>query len=273
MKKALFPQATTKRRPPSGLVMFLVGALTIPPLYALTPEEVWPAQVQVMEAAALKEHLAGLDRFGSGLPPAVEPAVRFQKVFLQMVSGSPQISWRTDLEKLAQAGGADPVTRGVAEVARVWLARVETQDLDRILHKHYREQVAFPETLAQVDGDIPKNLKSDPWGDPWIYKSKAPAGFTRLARQRYQLGPSRYPLLAGFEEATRHRTFSRPVWKVFLREADGGRALEFRSLAGDGTNALIQPGDPFQGRVVLYNGTTWALMADRDQLFTVAVEK
>lgn len=243
--------------------------------HAIAPLEIWPTEAQALDAGKLQAQLAVLDKAAGSLPKTLQPALQFQKVFLQMISTSAQSTWRADLEKLSQLSGGDPVAQGAGELAKVWLARVQMQDLGRLLRDYYRDHVNFPRMLGQVERDIPKNLRTDPWGKPWVYAPQAPKGFSRLAGQRYQLGPERFPQLSTFKEATGKRPPVSCSWKVILRDMGGGgaKALEFRSLSATSSAGVIQPGGRFEGSVLLHIGEQWALMAQGDQLFAVAFER
>jgi hypothetical protein len=240
---------------------------------AMTPQEIWPQEAPAPEAGKLEARLAALDKASGSLPQTLLPALRFQKIFLQMISSAPPSAWRADIEKLSQAQGGDPIAQNVGEAARLWLARVEMQDLDRVLRGYYRKHVSFPDTLGRLGDDIPKNLRTDPWGKPWAYSPQAPRGFNRLAGQRYRLGPERFPQLSTFKEATGKRPPVSCSWKVVLRDMDGVKALEFRSLTVTTSVGMMQPGGRFEECVLMHIGEQWALMAARDQLFAIAFEK
>lgn len=233
---------------------------------AATTPDLWPAQTQPLDTAALKTQLATLDAASRGLSASLLPAVQFQKVFVQMISGVPPAAWRVELERLAMLAGNDVVSQNVRELARVWLARVEMQELEPVLRKYYRMHVQFPDTLAQVEKDIPENLRRDPWGEPWVYKLRAPQGFTRQTTQRYQLGPARFQQLTTFREATTARQPRPHPWKISPRDIGGNKALEFRNTSV----AILQAGGTVGDCVLLFIGERWVLMAELDQLVALA---
>jgi len=241
-------------------------------LQAADLQDIWPAQVSPLKKEALALQLAALGSTVPRLPDTLEPALDFQKIFLQIISGVPASVWRADLEKLAVAPGGNPVVEGVREAARAWFARLQMADIDQALRLYYRAHVQFPATLAEIEGDLPQTLRKDPWGEPWIYKPLAPQGFERLAMQRYQLGPTRFPNLAPLPEALTRRKPETHSWTISLRDAAGKKALEFRSPEKGATVAIIEPGGKIDGCVLLYIGNNWALMAGVDDLFAVGMK-
>ena len=228
--------------------------------HAGLPQELWPLQA---DAAAIKLHLAA----GKSLEPELWPAVQFQGVFCDILAGTPPEKWRGELEGFLKPATKDFVAHGVADVARVWLARAQMVEVDAVLKNYYRQHVAFPDTLAPVLKDLPENLRVDPWGQPWVYTLHAPEGFARQTNQRYQLGPTRCPLLAGLREAIRSRPPQAVPWKITVETVSGERSLMFKAKK---TSALIQPGGTVDGYALLFIGDKWALLAAQDQLFTVA---
>jgi len=228
--------------------------------HAGLPQELWPLQA---DAAAIKARLAD----GKSLEPELWPAVQFQRVFCDILAGTPPDKWRGDLEGFLKPATNDFVAHGVSDVARVWLARARMLEVDAALKNYYRQHVAFPDTLAPVLKDLPVNLRVDPWGQPWVYTLHAPEGFARQANQRYQLGPTRCPLLTSLKDATRSRAPQPTPWKVTVQKVGGESSLMFKA---NKTSALIQQGGTVDGYALLFIGDKWALMAAQDQLFTVA---
>jgi hypothetical protein len=235
-----------------------------------TVEELWPAQTPAGDAASL---ISQLDAAAKTLPAQLQPAIQFQKVFVQIIVGAPQAVWRGELERLARLTAArnDPATLAVQRLARVWLARVQMQELDAVLRKHYRNNVSFPESLAKIAKDIPPHLRTDPWGEPWMYQVHAPQGFKKQTDQRYQLGPTRLPQLTTLKQATRNRPPAPRPWKVTAREVGGTRALEFRLASTGAPVATTQAGGAVGDCVLVHVGQSWALLANQDQLFTIAL--
>ena len=74
--------------------------------------------------------------------------MQFQKVFAEILAGTPPTQWREKLEEFAEAAASNIVAQGVAEIARIWLDRVRMREVDAALRNYYRQHVAFPETLA-----------------------------------------------------------------------------------------------------------------------------
>jgi hypothetical protein len=175
------------------------------------------------------------------------------------------------MERLAALPGSDAVADAVRETARDWQARLMMSDIDVVMRVYYRNEVRFPATLSEIENNLPQNLRKDPWGEPWIYKLRAPQGFSRLAGQRYQLGPTRFPNLDPLPDAAAHRTPQAHPWTISLREAAGRKSLEFHSSEKGASSAIIEPGGKVGDCTLLFIGDGWALMAGVDQLFAVEI--
>ena len=234
-----------------------------------TAAEVWPAQTQPLNETTLKLQLEALDTAVKSLPPKLLPALRFEKLYWRMISGTPATAWREELERGAQQAGDDPVATAVRELSRVWLARTRMQEIDAALLGYYRNNAVFPPSLDAVTKDIPAAAQKDPWDQPWVYKALTPAGLKRHINQRYQLGPTRHPLLASFKDAVRQRTPPAAAWKITPRSIGSGTALEFRSTGAEQSVATLEPGGSVGGNLLVFIGDHWALMAGLDQFFTV----
>ena len=223
---------------------------------ATTPLEIWPASPAALHGEAIDP---------AGLPQALLPAVRFQKLFLKILSGAKPADWRVEMEAFCNSPADNPIAVALSEVARAWIARAQMEEIDALLRGYYRRKVRFPATLAEL-GSLPPSLQKDPWGGAWNYSPSAPQGFSKLAGQRYQLGPACLPNLAPISEAIH----SRPApheWGITPREVNGKPALEFRAAKA---TAVIQPGGSIEGCVLLFIGDRWALMAGMDQLFAIS---
>ena len=141
--------------------------------------------------------------------------------------------------------------------------------IDVVLRNYYRRDVDFPPALSEVQADIPENLRKDPWGEPWVYHPHAPLGFDKLASQRYQLGPTRFPQLATLADAISQRNPPGQSWQITVHDVGGSKALEFRSAEAGAPVAIIQPGGKAGDCTLLFIADHWALMAGVDQLFAV----
>lgn len=238
---------------------------------AATPLEIWPQQVAPLDKNALKTQTDMLDGAVASVPPQLAPALQFQRIFLRIMSGAPASEWRDEVEKFASSTETGPVETGLAEISRAWVARLKMADIDTALHNYYRRNVRFPDTLSQIETDLPENLRKDPWGDPWVYRTFAAHGFATLDAQRYLLGPTRFPQLGSLGDAVRHRAAQIPAWTITLRDISGNRALEFHSeRAGTSVITTIQEGGRVDDCILLYIGDKWALMAGADQLFAIS---
>jgi hypothetical protein len=244
---------------------------------AAEPLAIWPPLVAPLDKGALAIQLDALDSalkniesMNTNILDPLIPAVRFQKVFLQAISGVAPAVWRAQVEEFAKSHGDGPVATGLREVSRAWLARLQMNEIDVVLRKYYRRNVRFPASLAECENDIPASLRKDPWGGSWIYKPRAPQGFKRLATQRYQLGPEKLPNLGPLAGAVGNRISPAQAWVITPRDAGGKKALEFRSPRAGSSSAIIQAGGKVEDCTLLYIGDKWALMAGVDQLFAVS---
>ena len=211
---------------------------------------------------------AALQDAARELPAPVRPAVEFQKVFLRIRADDPVTGWRAVMAKFATATGDEPMTVALRELARCWEARARMTEIDRALRKYYRTAIRFPDHLTAVERDMPEAIRLDPWGEPWVYAPTAPRGFSpKFARQRYQLGPTRWPQLSTVAEALAAKPAA-PSWKIIRRAAGGAPALELRSA--EGQVAVLQAGGRFAGAVLAHLGEGWALFTDTERLFAVA---
>ena len=246
--------------------MFAVASVAEVPT---APAELWPTQVPAAaDAGTLAVREAKLESAIPALPAALQSAVRFEEVFLRIVAGAPESEWLPRVQPFATALSTDPVSAGVRDVARAWLARTEMERIGTVLDQYYGEKVRYPATLTEVEKMLPADLRTDPWGEVWVYRPQAPKGFPTEAQQRYQLAPKRLPGLSGVRAASGGREpLPTPQWKVTLQTATNNRALEFQ-LNG-ATKGVISAGGKIDEYALLYVGDHWALMASADQLFTL----
>jgi hypothetical protein len=232
--------------------------------FASTAPDLW--EVGALDPGAAPAKLMALDQAAPALPAAVRPALAFQKMWIQIRAGLSEEIWRPELERMAKLAGEDPCTVGLRELARAWISRLFMRQIDTALLKYYRRQVRFPDSLNDVLGDIPKAAQLDAWGAPWVYKPVAPSQL-KLAKQRYDLGTARYPLLSSFKDALKSSP-TVPAWKIAIRMVGSSRVLELQSA--NGKTAALQEGGRLGEIGLLFIGDGWALFADTEHLFTAA---
>lgn len=242
----------------------LSAALTLVPALAraAAPAEIWPAQ----PTPIADPNVPGTAM--ASLAPILAPAIKFEESFLRIVAGAPTGEWSPPMRAFAASTAADPVSAGVRELAKVWLARAEIEEIAKALDQYYAVNVRYPASLSAVEKSIPADLRRDPWGEAWVYNTHAPKGFANQEGQRYQIGSKRFPDLGTIREATGGRKgITPPAWKVALQVVGSNRALEFRQNGA--VVGVIAAGGKIDGYSLLYVGEGWALMAATDQLFTV----
>ena len=200
------------------------------------------------------------------LPDALQPAVRFQKVYLQIISGGAASAWQAELESLTRLSGKDPVSEHVRQAAQIWLARARMEQIGSVLRRYYAKHVCYPKSLEEVIGDIPEAIRRDPWDEPWIYSRHAPTGMSKLADQRYQLGAKRFPDLGTLRSALEKRPALPVFTKVALEQVGENKTLRLQTAT---SQAMIQPGGVVAGATLLHIGENWALLGARDQLFAI----
>ena len=239
------------------------------PSRAASPD-VWPAQVtRIADQAAAGQRIASLAAAAATLPPVLAPAIQFQEAFVRIMAGAGEPDWLPAMRVMAGMPGTDAVATAVSGLAKAWIARAEMREIGEALDGFYAQNVRYPDSLAAVEHGLPQQLQSDPWGEPWVYRTHAPAGFENEASQRYSLGPKRFPELGTIKEATLDRpAFTPPAWRITVQPAGASVALEFRM--GATPMGLLQPGGKLGEYTLVYIGQDWALMAGRDQLFTVS---
>ncbi len=263
--KLLIGLIVRKKVMQSRLSIFVIVSLALLScVVAAPPPELW--KIAPGAPDALTARLALVDRESAPLPSVLRPAADFQKILLRVMAGEPVSNWRPDVDRFAHATGDEPITRALKELALCWEARARMEEIDGALRKYYRSAVRFPDKLDEAKGDIPTGAKTDPWGENWIYKPAAPHGFADLARQRYQLTPSRYPKFSTLREFI-HKTFPPVTWKIAVRNAAGAKALEIKTP--DGQIAAVQAGGKVADATVAYIGDGWALFADTERLFVI----
>lgn len=244
-------------------VLVAGGCLLGSAVRAASPADVWPVRVPDATGAKVPDDAAGT------LAPELGPAIRFQQTFYQILARVPAGSWLPSMRGFVDAKENDPVTAGVREVAKAWLARAEMEQIATALDTYYTTNVKYPATLAEIEKTLPAEVKKDPWGEAWVYRTHAPHGFANQAGQRYQIGPKRFPELGTVREATGQRKDVKlPAWKVTLQTVASNRALEFRE--GGKVVGVITAGGKIGEYSLLYVGEGWALMAGTDQLFAIS---
>ena len=259
-------------RSPTSLVILLAalassGAQAAPGPAGAAAAEIWPVEVAPLDTTALAAQRTRIDQAATTLPPELAPAVRYQKTFSGILSGAPAKGWSGEVTRMAEATGDDAMTRGLREVGKFWVARLAMDEINAALRGFYLHEIRFPENLSLIQANLPPGVQRDPWGEPWVYKLKAPAAFGSLNGQGYALGPARMPSLSLLRHVQQPRHLVTPAWKVTVVTAGGRPALEFRN---GGNVSLIQPGGVADGCVLLFIGEDWALLAQVDQLFAVA---
>jgi hypothetical protein len=224
-------------------------------------------KIQPIAPGDLAARTSTIDRDSGPVPPDARPALDFQKILLRIATNEPVTGWLPDVEKFTKMAGEDPAAKALRELALCWVARARMLEIDKALHAYYGQNVRFPDRLEDVRGEIPADAKSDPWGEAWVYKTTTPEGFSKLEKQRYQLGPARYPRLS----TLRHFVESAAPalnWKATLRNVGGSKTLEIHTP--DGKVAVVQAGGRVADATVAFIGDGWALCADSERLFAIA---
>lgn len=228
-------------------------------LDATPPAQIWNQQASQTELSS---------RDARDLAPELMPAFRFQILYDKILSGAKQSDWRSELARFANAESTDPVSSGVRECARVWLARAEMEDIDALLLDYYAHNIHYPKTDTDFQKLLPAGLDKDPWGQPWVYSPQAPHGFSStMSGQRYQLAPTSRPGIQLLKEAVTNRQELKLKSAVTLRDVAGHHALEFKSSQA---LTVIEPGGKTDSFSLLYVGDHWALMAGDDRLFAIS---
>jgi hypothetical protein len=228
-------------------------------LTASTPAEIWSQQTPLPQ-------LAPAD--GQALPGELTPAFNFQLLYRKILSGAKDSEWRSELAQIAASQGSDPISAGIREVARVWLARAEMADIDALLVDYYSRNIRFPKTDADFQKLLPATLATDPWGKPWVYAPTAPHGFSAsMMGQRYDLSPTGMSGLQTLKDSVKERKPVTLSSTVNPKDIAGRRALEFRTPH---SVSVIEPGGKAENCLLLYVGDHWALMSGNDRIFSLS---
>ena len=203
------------------------------------------------------------------LPATLRTAVEFEETFLRILAAAPVEEWLPSVQAFVMVKADDPAVAGARDVARAWLARAEMERIGTVLDQYHGENARYPATFPEVGKRLPAELRTDPWAEPWVYHPYAPKETGGETRQRYTLGPKRYPDLGSLRDAIGgRRPLAVPAWKIILHEAPDHRVLEFQQNGV--TRGLVSAGGKIDGFTLLYVGDHWALMASVDQLFAVS---
>ena len=166
------------------------------------PAELWPIKIPApAEAGTLEVRVGKLEAALAAMPTTLGPAVKFEETFLRLMAAGPKDEWLPTMQTFATATANDPVTGGVRDLARAWVARAEMDRIGTMLDQFYGENVRYPATFAEVEKRLSAGSKLDPWGEAWVYRPHAPKGFAQQAGQRYELGPKRDPHLGTLRDA------------------------------------------------------------------------
>jgi hypothetical protein len=237
------------------LGLFLAAASTV---RAADPSDLWSQEVP-------SKPLSAAD--GGQLPSELMPAFRFQILYVKMLSGAKSSEWQRELSSFAALPGSDPLSSGIRDAARIWLARAEMVEIDALLLEYYKKHIKFPATDADFQKLLPESLTKDPWGRPWVYEPGTPRGLSQtMIRQRYSLIPSGRTGFLPLRDALKNRQPLNLASKVTVHDIAGRRALEFRS---PGAVSVIEPGGRAEGHLLMHVGNHWALMSGDDRLFPV----
>ena len=250
--------------PRSRLLAAALAVCLVASVAVAAPPDIW--KNGPVDSVTLQAQTTAIDAAEAKLAAPARPAAEFQKVLLQIHSGADAAAWRGEIDKYAKASGDDGVTAALRELAKCWQARRAMAEIDKALRKFYGANVRFPDKLDEVKANIPEAVKVDPWGEAWVYKPTTAQTFAKFAKQRYDLGPTRYPDLSTIKEALTAAPSAR-TFKITPRDVAGTRTLEIRT--SDGKTGVVQPGAKVGDVLLVFIGDGWALLADTERLFTV----
>jgi hypothetical protein len=147
-----------------------------------------------------------------------------------------------------------------AEMARVWLTRIDRDQVQAGLKKIYVRDIAFPVTLESLKSlrVAPIPPLNDRWGKPWSYRLES--SIKGMDSQHYVLESTR--LGARTDLAT---ALAQPyAGQIKLEPARllpvSTDTVEFTTR--DGTHAFLQAGGKSDGVTVAYLGVNLIVMAD-----------
>jgi len=169
------------------------------------------AAAHCLPCAAEARYASIIDAFDAAsavLPDEPEAAADIYKQFIEQHQESPQacaarvlrglILWRNlnnlpaaraELAAAAGISGDEIITVESVRLARSWLARIKMLEIARACRKYYVEKVRYPQTLDKLveAGLVSKTDLLDPWGDRFVYATRASTLFPDIPHQRYSL--------------------------------------------------------------------------------------
>lgn len=242
-------------------ILLLALGLGSQPLRA-SVEDIWPRSLEGWDHDRMARQAALV--VNAEVPSRLRPTLAYQALYLRIMAGEPIDSWEDEVRQMAAQSGEGVVGTQIQELARVWEARLRMRGVERHLRDYYRRQVRFPAALSELD--LPAELRTDPWGEPWAYQPARPATLPNLEGQRFHLAPSRYPDLTPLNLALSTPPEAAAGWRINRQTVAGRAALQITTPE---TTALIEPGGRVGEATLLYATDTWALFAGRDRLFGV----
>ena len=160
--------------------------------------------------------------------------------------------------------GSTGLDKGVSELARAWLTRLDREIVKAALQKVYSREVAYPEKLdvwQQRDAGAPP--LADRWGKGWKYRL---TGFSRIPGLRNQKYELQALLLKDTSDLA--AALSLPYAKqitvkpVRLRRMTSGPPMIVFKTGETGSEATMAAGTRSEGTFLAYVGDRIILLAD-----------
>lgn len=180
---------------PQCLSVSLAACFASLSLFAASPQEeafirVWSAHTRTPQ-----DHKAVIDACQSVMDKSSTlgdylPVVKTLAAWHLLAGGNPNDAVRIFESALApDKATSKPLARYADIMARRWLTRLDSGQVEKALKAYYTDNVEYPSSLAPLQ-NLPKDKvppKTDRFGDPWVYKTEAFGKLTKLVNQRYSL--------------------------------------------------------------------------------------
>ena len=180
----------TKGKPPSArlfLLIFLVLFL-LPPAPSQAAEEESLLDLWQHHLAAPDNHEATLKACAdfTAAHPAdpLLPVIRGLQAWHQLRAGHKGEGLALIAADLTAPAG--PVTDGARRLALGWLTRADRETVAAALQAYYRQQVAYPKSLALLPAAT-RPPAADRFGKPWLYQLTGFAKVPGFTDQKYSL--------------------------------------------------------------------------------------
>jgi len=226
----------------SCLLALAFGCLATFSLFAATPQEEAFIKVWSVHARNPQDHKAVIEVCQSVLNKSSTlgeflPAVKTLAAWHLLASGNESDAVRIFESALTSDKTAKPVVRYADTMARRWLTRIDSAQVEKSLKIYYADHVEYPSSFAPLLS-LPKDKappKTDRFDDAWAYKTEEFNKLTKLKNQRYSLFSknlgSKFTKLSAFP----FTAYGRKTASIVARKSLSPLTVEFETVTESGT--------------------------------------